>query len=203
MLREGDWVEKKMRFVWWAIIIILIVVAIWKLFLPHGTRAYIEKSSSTREIVVYVTGAVKEGGLISLPIDARLDDALKKVELLPEAYIEAMNLAEKLKDGQKINVPYQPVEAPEASQGSAIAAAPNLNNSNYSTTGNNAGKININTAGASELDQLPGIGPALAERIIQYRSEHGWFSNPEDLKEVSGIGNKIYEKISDQVTVGP
>jgi competence protein ComEA len=64
------------------------------------------------------------------------------------------------------------------------------------------GKVNINTAGLEELDNIPGIGPALAQRIIDYRSNNGFFSSPEDLKNVSGIGDKTYEKMSGYLTVG-
>ncbi len=192
--------EKKLRYVWWGILVILVGAAIWKLFLPHGTRAYIEKTSSTRQIVVYITGAVENKGLVSLPVDARLADALKEVKLLPEANIDNLNLAERLKDGQKINIPYAVVVAPGGAaegQGSAMGVE-TVRNSSAS-----GGKININTADAGELDDLPGIGPALAERIIKYREEHGLFAMPEDLKKVSGIGDKTYEKMADQVVVGP
>lgn len=63
-----------------------------------------------------------------------------------------------------------------------------------------SGLVNINTASASELDTLPGIGPAYAERIITYREEHGGFSNIEELQEVAGIGPKTYEKLKDMIT---
>ena len=82
-------------------------------------------------------------------------------------------------------------------------ASPNLSISTGRTTVSSNGKININTAGATELDKLSGVGPALAERIIQYRTEHGPFTIPEDLQNVSGIGPKTYDKMSSQVTVSP
>ena len=224
-----------MRYIWWGVLVILILGAIWKLFLPHGSKAYIEKSMSNREIVVYITGAVEKPGLIKLPLDSRLDDALKQGHPLPEANLEGINPAERLKDGQKVIVPYNiQVQAGVSGQGpsnpttngsspnnttssSTKASSPNTisngtNNGAVSTNPNNSaigmtvssnGKININTAGAAELDRLPGVGPALAERIIQYRTEHGSFAQPEDLQNVSGIGPKTYEKMSSQVTVQP
>lgn len=223
--------ERRVRFIWWGFLVVLIIVAIWKLFLPHGNKAYLEKTSANREIVVYVTGAVSKPGLVHLPLDARLDDALKAAALSPEANMEVLNPAEKLKDGQKISVPYRQSTAasavgstagypvigslvPGATGGTGTpgaggaAGATNANGSAGATasaaaTAGTGKKININTAGVTELDQLPGIGPALAERIIQYRTDHGLFVRPEDLQEVSGIGPKTYEKMASLVSVGP
>jgi len=219
--------ERKLRYAWWLVLIGLVIFAIWKLFLPHGSNAYLQKTASSREIVVYVAGAVEKPGLVHLAPDARLDDALKQVSPLQAANLESMNPAEKLKDGQKVNVPYKalpvapgsavagnPVNVVSGSTGSDMGSingtgtgsvgAGTVNTSSVGSASASAGgKININTAGAAELDKLPGVGPALAERIIQYRTEHGSFSRPEDLKNVSGIGVKTYEKMAAQVTVSP
>ncbi len=215
--------ERKLRYAWWMVLIGLVLVAIWKLFLPHGsngTNAYLEKTVSSREIVVYVAGAVEKPGLVHLAPDARLDDALKQARPLLEANLESMNPAEKLKDGQKVNVPFKvlPISLESTGGGNTVGAVGSgASNNSGSTKGtgagsvgvgavNNAqgsGKININTAGAAELDKLSGVGPALAERIIQYRTEHGPFGRPEDLENVSGIGAKTYEKMASQVSVGP
>ncbi|SDG20978.1 helix-hairpin-helix domain-containing protein [Desulfosporosinus hippei] len=211
--------ERKLRYVWWFVLVALVIIAIWKLFLPHGTYAYVQKSDSSREIVVYVAGAVESPGLVHLAPDARLDDALKQVQLLPEANLENMNPAEKLKDGQKVTVPFKAVVAPldpatgnssgmggVGSPSAAATAAATAAAAPAPATGTSVsvdGKININTAGAAELDKLSGIGPALAERIIQYRTENGLFARAEDLQNVSGIGPKTFEKMAAQVTVGP
>ncbi|AFQ45861.1 helix-hairpin-helix domain-containing protein [Desulfosporosinus meridiei] len=206
--------ERKLRYVWWFVLVALVIIAIWKLFLPHGTYAYVQKSDSSREIVVYVAGAVESPGLVHLAPDARLDDALKQVQLLPEANLENMNPAEKLKDGQKVTVPFKAVVAPldpatgnsggTGGVGSPSAAAPTATAAPATGTSVSVdGKININTAGAADLDKLSGIGPALAERIIQYRTENGLFARAEDLQNVSGIGPKTFEKMAAQVTVGP
>ena len=209
--------ERKLRYVWWLVLIGLAILAIWKLFLPHGSNAYLQKPVSSREIVVYVAGAVEKPGLVHLAADARLDDALKQVRPLPEANLESMNPAEKLKDGQKVNVPYKvlPISPESTVGGNSVSAGrvgtpANVNpplNSNPTPVANPpalaSGKININTAGVAELDKLSGVGPVLAERILQYRSEHGPFARAEDLENVSGIGPKIFEKMASQVTVGP
>lgn len=196
--------ERKLRYAWWFVLVGLVILAIWKLFLPHGSYAYVQKADSSREIVVYVTGAVERPGLVHLAPDARVDDALQQVQLLPEANLEGMNPAEKLKDGQKVNVPFkvtasvpEPTPTDSVVAGSSPAAVP------IAVPAAEGGKININTAGAAELDKLSGVGPALAERIIQYRTEHGPFAKAEDIQNVSGIGPKTYEKMASQVTVGP
>lgn len=197
--------ERKLRYAWWGVLGVLVILAVWKLFLPNNSSAYVQKTVSSREIVVYVAGAVEKPGLVHLPLDARLDDALKQVSPLLEADLETMNPAERLKDGQKVTVPYKVVLPPAASTvdagGNLIApinglvpvASPVISD----------GKININTADAAELDKLSGVGPALAERIIQYRTEHGPFARPEDIKNVSGIGEKTFEKMASQVKVNP
>jgi len=202
--------DRKLRYAWWFVLVGLVILAIWKLFLPHGTYAYVQKADSSREIVVYVAGAVEKSGLVHLAPDARLDDALKQVQLLPEANLESMNPAERLKDGQKITVPRKAVVIPpdlapagNSSDPGGVGSVPVVSSAPVGVPVSEGGKININTAGAAELDKLSGIGPALAERIIQYRAEHGLFAKAEDLQNVSGIGPKTFEKMASQVTVGP
>jgi competence protein ComEA len=160
----------------------------------------VEKAAANREIVVYVSGAVEKAGLLRLAPEARLNDALQEAGPLQEADLEALNPAERLKDGQKIVIPYkeQASGSPSALNSGQAAAQESGRNSITSD-----GKININTAGEAELDKLPGVGPALAQRIIQYRTENGPFAQPEDLQNVSGIGPKTYEKMSALVVVRP
>lgn len=224
--------ERKLQYAWWGILGILVALAFWKFILPNNSAMILDKGEDSREIVVYVSGAVEKPGLVSLPVDARLNDALQVVNPLPEANIEQINPAERLKDGQKIIVPYKPMPqpimaVPEQSQGQAVqgqvvqgqvnqgqmvqgqavqgqmASYPNQVYPNQVYPSGTGNLININTADAKELQELPGIGPVLAERIIQYRMEHGYFARPEDLKRVSGIGDKTFEKMAPLVTVGP
>jgi len=215
--------EKKVQYFWYGVLGVLLVVAIWKFVLPNNSSSVtLEKAQDSREIVVYVTGAVEKPGLVHLPINARLYDALEQAAPLPEANIDQLNPAEKLKDGQKVVVPYKPVPQPTpeepqaggASSGAQVTGGQNSavqvissnlssNFSSTSTSNSNSNLININTADIAELDKLPGIGPALAQRIIDYRTEHGFFLQPEDLKKVSGIGDKTYEKMAPMITVGP
>ncbi|MGQ9670828.1 MAG: ComEA family DNA-binding protein [Desulfosoma sp.] len=82
----------------------------------------------------------------------------------------------------------------------ALFAAPALSQQQTSSAGKSSNLININTADATQLQALPGIGPAIAERIIQHRQTHGPFKNTEDIKNVQGIGDKKYEAIKDLIT---
>ena len=191
--------ETWIRRIWWAVLGILVVAAFVKFLIPVNNPVTIEQNAQSREIVVYITGAVQNPGLLKLPLDARLDDALRLAGLSPEADVEALNPAQKLKDGQKIIVPFvrddTSVEGTAASSGNASETAQQSAKTN--------GKININTAGLAELDSIPGIGPVLAQRIIDYREQNGFFSSPEEIQNVSGIGTKTYEKMADYITVGP
>ncbi|MDI6829736.1 MAG: helix-hairpin-helix domain-containing protein [Actinomycetota bacterium] len=142
-----------------------------------------ELSSEAREVVVYVAGEVASPGVVRLREGSRVVDALEQAGgPTPDADLEALNLAQPLQDGQKIQVP-------RAGEG---AGAPG---------GGGSGKVNINLAGRQELEKLPGIGPTLAERIIAYRESKGGFSSVEELKKVSGIGEKKFAEIRDLVEV--
>ena len=104
-----------------------------------------------------------------------------------DAQLSALNLAVKLQDGQKIYVP-------------SLEESYSIEENYQESTQNDL--TDLNKADKIELDALPGIGPALAQRIIEYREEHGAFSSPEDLKNVKGIGDALFEKLRDRVTVG-
>ncbi|MGB9594353.1 MAG: helix-hairpin-helix domain-containing protein, partial [Anaerolineae bacterium] len=104
-----------------------------------------------------------------------------------DADLALVNLAARVADGQQVHIPRVGEKAPQKSQATAI---PTL-----------AGPLNLNTATAAELEQLPGIGPALAARIVQYRQEHGPFRTVDALLLVSGIGPSTLEKIRGLVTV--
>lgn len=165
-------------------------------------------AEATREgtelVVVHVDGAVEKPGLYKLPPNSRVNDAIEQAIALPDADLSALNLAQLLEDGRKLVVPRKNVQAavePNAGitqptmnsgalQSKAAAPAPQQN-----------GLVNINTAGAAELDTLPGIGPAIAERIIQHRQANGPFATIEDLKNVPGIGDKKFADLQHKITV--
>jgi len=186
--------DRKLKIIWWGILSLFLVVALIKFLIPVKPPISINVTEDNKGIVVYITGAVHNPGLLSLSLDARLDDALKEAKPMANADLEVLNPAQRLKDGQKIIVPYiveEPIQLTDQSQVVFNTAIP---------TG--TGRININTGGVTELDKVPGIGPVLAQRIVDYREQNGFFSSPEEIKNVSGIGAKTYENMTDYITVG-
>lgn len=144
-----------------------------------------EEKSSVSMVTVYVSGAVRKPGVIMLPRGERVISAVKKCgDVLPTADTDAINMAEMISDGMHINIP-------EVS--GAVSGAVRI--------GQQPDKININRADEKALDSLPGIGPAMAKRIIDYRTEKGKFKVIDDLKKVRGIGDAKFEKLRDRITV--
>lgn len=140
-------------------------------------------------ILVDVKGAVVREGLYELPVGSRVNDAIKAAGgLLETAEKTSVNLAQKLADEAVVYVASQGETVPGAVAGSAV-------------TGNASGKVNLNTADLSQLQTISGIGAKRAQDIIDYRETSGGFRSVDDLKNVSGIGDKTLEKIREEVTV--
>jgi competence protein ComEA len=138
-------------------------------------------------LVVHVTGAVREPGVYTLPLGSRVVDAIERAGgLTREGNAVALNLASVLVDGEQVLVPeLAPIGAvPEAGAGYATGTT---------------GLVHLNGASAEDLDALPGIGPATAERIIAWRDLNGGFSSVEQLVEVPGIGPAKLEQLRDLV----
>ena len=146
--------------------------------------------ASEDTITVYVCGAVVQEGVYELPAGSRISDALLMAGGYDENALHGyVTLAEKLDDGERIYFPdYQELEE--------LGIVPIS-----STESSESGLVNINTADAEMLKTLPGIGEAKAADIMAYREEHGAFSSIEDIKNVSGIGESIYNRISSGITV--
>ncbi|HBQ28862.1 competence protein ComEA [Peptococcaceae bacterium SCADC1_2_3] len=158
------------------------------------------------EIVVHVTGAVEKSGVYRLPAGARVNDVLEKAGVQTEADLDSLNLAAPLIDGQKIIVPLKQentgVGSPGIGPGGPFSSGPPKSMAGGVTPAPGGGSlININMADQAALESLPGIGPALAQRIIQYREKNGPYKVPEDIKNVSGIGEKRYEQLKDLISV--
>ncbi|WP_422444621.1 helix-hairpin-helix domain-containing protein [Thermoanaerobacterium sp. DL9XJH110] len=153
-----------------------------------------------KKIMVYVTGAVKNPGVYTLEEGKRVKDAIEAAGgNLPEADLLRLNLAQKLRDEDKLYVP-RVGEFPEGQEepggGNTGMAGATVGISSFSDN-----KININTADLVELDTLPGIGPTTAQKIIDYRNQNGPFKSIEEIKNVSGIGDKKFEEIKDKIKV--
>ena len=152
------------------------------------------------KIYILITGEVKKPGVVQLNLGDRIIDAIEKAGgETKQADLSQVNLAYKVEDGQKIYIPNKNEKISEYiwSGNGDNNSDSNLNNKEQKE-GN---KVNINTASQSELDGLPGIGPALAQRIIDFRKENGEFKSIEDIQNVKGIGNSKFEDIKEDICV--
>lgn len=152
------------------------------------------------EVTVYVTGAVQKPGLVTVPEGTRIAAAVEACGgMLPTAAKESINFAQVLKDGQQITVPERQQLPAQAISGTASAAAQAKTVAAGGTV--SSGLVNINTADEKLLDTLPGIGPAMAKRIIEYRETQGPFTAIEELKRVKGIGEAKFAKLKNKVCI--
>ncbi|WP_454295221.1 ComEA family DNA-binding protein [Salana multivorans] len=155
-------------------------------------------SSTIPSLVVHVAGQVAQPGVVELPGGARVRDAVAAAGGAGEtANLDAINLARPLVDGEQVYVPAAGEAAPPGTGG---GAASGTGDAGGGAAGGSGGLVNLNSADAATLDSLPGIGPALAERIIAWRAEHGGFQDVAELEEVSGIGPAVMEKVRELVT---
>lgn len=182
-----------------ALALITAIVAILAAVLAYRARPHVEPlgtevvagspmiaASSSAIVVVAVSGRVRRPGLVRLPDGARVADAIEAAGgALPGTDLSMINLARKVTDGELILVGITPPP------GSAAPGAP----------AGNDGLVNLNTANAEQLQTLPGVGPVLAQRIIDYRDQHGGFASVSDLRKVTGIGDARYNELKDRVTV--
>lgn len=151
-------------------------------------------------VVVHVAGAVGNPGIIRLRQGSRVDDAIAAAGgPAPDADVDRLNLALVLEDGQKIHVPRAGEPLP-ASSGAGNPDEP-ATTGPAARSGQPGGKINLNTASVAELDTLPKVGPVLAQRIVDWRKDHGPFKNVEELDAVDGVGPKMLESLLPLVTV--
>ena len=156
-----------------------------------------EENEVLEEIVVHVTGEVNKQGIVVLKSKSRIADAINEAGgATKEADLNQINLAYILEDGQKIYIPNKNEKIDEDEY---------ITEGNRNNIGNNNSKegekVNINEAMQTELEELPGIGPSLASRIIEYREQNGDFKKIEELQNVKGIGDAKYNDIKDKVTV--
>ena len=152
------------------------------------SREAVAAESEVATIFVDIGGAVNNPMLAELPEGSRVEDAIVAAGgIRNDADLTNINRADFLEDGEKIYIPILPVIEGDTIEGGDNAAA----SASVGTAG--TGKVNINTADSTALQTLNGVGPATAEKIIDYRNSNGRFKKTEDLKNVSGIGDKTYE----------
>ena len=162
-----------------------------------------ENNTNDDIVIIHITGSVKNPGIVKLKEGSRIEDAIEAAGGLTEnADITKVNLAYVVEDGTKIKIPSASEEdigdedIIDSKSGDNIIIEENTVSSNNSTQ-----TININKATEKEFETLPGIGPSLASKIIEYRNQNGKFGSIEDIKNVNGIGDNKYEKIKDLITV--
>jgi len=157
------------------------------------------------EIVVYISGAVNKPGILRVPAGSRVVDVVNSAGgFAPGADADKVNLAKAVKDGMHVNVPMAAVPAMKntgASSHTSTRSNQTNTNANVRNSANSNDIVNINFASKDELDKLPGIGPSLAERIIEYRQENGNFGELIELKKVPGIGEAKFNQIKDKITL--
>lgn len=145
---------------------------------------------ATGSVVVYISGAVAQPDTYALPADARVKDVvLAAGGLSADAATDSINLAERIADAQHIHIPRVGDAALVQAQG---AAAPDAGSS---------GLINLNSASPAELEELPRIGAALAERIVEWRGANGPFQSIEDVQKVKGVSASVFDEIKDLISV--
>jgi competence protein ComEA len=143
-------------------------------------------------IIVHVAGAVMRAGIVELPQGSRLHEAIAAAGgSAPDSDPDQLNLAAVLEDGQKVLVPRQGETVPAGSAPAVDSGAPGGPADSGDRTAPAAGRVNLNTAGVDELATLPRVGPVLAQRIVEWRVEHGRFQRVEELDAVDGVGPKL------------
>lgn len=153
-------------------------------------------------IIVHITGEVKNAGIIELPEESRIADAIEQAGgVTEEADLDQVNLAFVLSDGQKIYIPNK--KEREANEEKAYITAESGNNViiKDKVEGGKKQKVNINEAKQEDFEELPGIGPSIAKKIIEYREQNGKFTSIDELQEVKGIGEAKFENIKEYIMV--
>ena len=152
-------------------------------------------ASASSVVVVYVVGPVRRPGVFTLPAGSRAIDALRAAGgVKPGHHLGPVNLAAPLIDGSRVDF--------GTGEGTDLSAAGGGSKSTGSASGTGgSGLVELNNATLTELDGLPGVGPVLAQRILDWRSEHGRFTSVDELREVSGIGARKFESLRSRVRV--
>lgn len=167
----------------------------------RAPTATVAPTPTPAPVAVFVSGEVAHPDVYLLAPSSRVADAIAAAGgFTGEADTVIVNRAEPVRDGMHVHVPPRgaaPTPGPLTDANPRSRPEGNGRESGPAR----AGPVNINTASAEELDQLPGIGPVIAQRIVEYRTTNGRFRSIDEIKLVSGIGDKLFEKIKDLITV--
>ncbi|MFG1999618.1 helix-hairpin-helix domain-containing protein [Spirillospora sp. NPDC048911] len=156
---------------------------------PSPSLSIAAATAPAGRVVVHVSGKVRRPGVVTLPAGSRVTDAIKAAGgVRGAARTDALNLARKLVDGEQIPVGVPPPVAVPAMSGAPVPGAPGA-------------PLDLNSATVEQLDDLPGVGPVLAQRIVDYRGQHGSFRSVDQLQEVSGIGARRFSELKPMVRV--
>ena len=156
----------------------------------------VTESKESDKVIVHITGEINNPGIIELESGDRIFNAIEKAGgTTKNADTSKINLAQVVEDGMKINVPN--INDKEIVTEETVSTVSNSNNIQQKKQS----IVNINSASQAELETLPGIGPSIASKIVNYRKEKGKFSKIEDIKNVSGIGEAKFEKIKKYIKV--
>lgn len=168
----------------------------------HNSSPAASTTTAPSQIFVHVVGEVHRPGVVQIPGDARIQDAVEAAGgLTPEAVVTHVNLAAPVSDGAQILIP--DVESAKAVSGTQDGGvqAPDVAETGGANTPAGAGPVNLNTASQSELETLPRVGPVTAQRIIEHREQVGGFHSVEELDDVTGIGPAMLASLTPLVTV--
>jgi competence protein ComEA len=191
---------------WGLAVVAVLMLGVW--YLSRGGPAVASSSapppaikvesgdSGGGSVTVHVAGAVRRAGVYRLRASSRVNDALTRAGgATARADLDQVNLAAKVEDGRQILVPRRPPKsAPVAASAPAAPGQP-------AVPGQPTVPVNLNTATPEQLDTLPGVGPATAQKILDYREQHGGFGSVEELGEVPGIGDVRLAALRDLVRV--
>jgi competence protein ComEA len=198
----GEWVERHRTYIFFALSLVVVTgaFALWARR-PQPNPIIISTPAPTTTptpavtptpgpLRVYVSGAVKEPDVYELPPGSIVKDALLAAGgASDDADLDRVNLAVQLYDQQQVYVPRKGEPAPPAPPaGQPLATSPGST------------KVDLNSASVEELETLPGIGPAIAQRIVDYRAENGPFATVEDVMQVKGIGPATFAKLEGLIT---
>ena len=206
--------DNKNKFKFIMIIVILIIILVAYFIVNSNEEMYeeiyinsqvleenlisISEIQEVEKIKIHIIGEVNNVGIYELAVGSRIQDAILAAGGASiNADLNKVNLAYELEDGQKIKIPSifdEEVAYIYNDSGENVIIENEMSFSNFS-------KININKANSEELQKINGVGPSLAEKIITYREEKGKFRSIEDLKNVSGIGEKKYEAIKEYIMI--